>query len=118
MQFWEQKMQNLDKKRQKEQRVVTEMIRLYCRKNHRILYNRHTKQMCPECEKLAEYAVSRSEHCPHMQEKTFCSACKTHCYSPDMREKIRTVMRFSGPRIMLYHPLLALWHLVCSVRAR
>ena len=29
-----------------------------------------------------------------------------------MREKIRTVMRFSGPRITLYHPVIAVRHLI------
>ena len=35
--------------------------------------------------------------------------------TPEMREKIRQVMRFSGPRMLLYHPALALWHVACSV---
>lgn len=35
-----------------------------------------------------------------------------------MREKIRQVMRFSGPRMLLYHPVLANWHLVCSIREK
>ena len=37
-----------------------------------------------------------------------------HCYQPQMREQIRQVMRYSGPRMLLYHPVLAIWHLVCS----
>ena len=37
-----------------------------------------------------------------------------HCYQPQMREQIRQVMRFSGPRMLLYHPVLAVWHLICS----
>ncbi|MCR4735041.1 MAG: nitrous oxide-stimulated promoter family protein [Treponema sp.] len=108
----------IEKKRKKEEYVVREMIRLYCRKNHRELYDRKSKVMCSECSQLADYAVSRSEHCPRMEEKTFCSNCKSHCYSPDMRDKIRKVMRFSGPRIIFYHPILALWHLNCSIKQK
>ena len=37
---------------------------------------------------------------------------------PEMREKIRQVMRFSGPRMLLYHPVLAVWHLICSKREK
>ncbi|MCR5698145.1 MAG: nitrous oxide-stimulated promoter family protein, partial [Treponemataceae bacterium] len=103
------------KKRKREQYIVCEMINLYCRKNHKNLYQKKTKKMCPECSALADYAVKRSQNCPHMKDKTFCSNCKTHCYSPEMREKIRTVMRFSGPRIMLYHPILATKHCICSL---
>ena len=35
-----------------------------------------------------------------------------------VEEKIRQVMRFSGPRMLLYHPALALWHVACSVREK
>lgn len=108
----------IEKKRKKEEYVVTQMIHLYCRKNHQTLYNRKTKTLCSDCAALAEYAVQRSEHCPHIKEKTFCSNCKTHCYSPLMRDKIRKVMRFSGPRIIFYHTCLALWHLICSIKQK
>ena len=47
-----------------------------------------------------------------MATKTFCSVCKTHCYKPEMREQIRQVMRWSGPRMLFHHPVLAIRHLV------
>lgn len=106
-------MTKIEKKRRKEQRVVHEMIALYCRKNHK---DYSKGGLCPECQKLSDYAQARSEHCPFMEQKTFCANCKVHCYKPEMREQIRTVMRFSGPRMLFYHPVLALWHLVCSAR--
>ncbi|MDO5336298.1 MAG: nitrous oxide-stimulated promoter family protein [Eubacteriales bacterium] len=102
--------QKIQQKREKEQRVVKEMISLYCRKNH----NTRSDCLCPSCSELSDYAHKRSEKCPFMEKKTFCANCKVHCYKPEMRERIRTVMRFSGPRMLLYHPCLALWHLICS----
>lgn len=106
-----------ERKRKKEQRVVEEMIRLYCRKNHEG-YDKKAGRMCPACQQLSEYARARSEKCPFMEQKTFCSNCRVHCYKPEMREKIRQVMRFSGPRMLLYHPVSAVWHLVCSLREK
>lgn len=103
-------MKDVDKKRRREQYIVAEMIALYCRKNH----VGQQGQLCPDCRTLLDYAAARSEHCPFMAEKTFCANCKVHCYKPDMREKIRQVMRFSGPRMLLHHPVLAIWHLICS----
>ncbi len=83
------------------------MIALYCRKNHK------TKgTLCPECSALAEYARMRSDKCPFMETKTFCANCRVHCYKPEMRERIRVVMRFSGPRMLFYHPVMAISHLV------
>lgn len=96
---------------------MEEMIRLYCRKHHDG-YDRKTGRMCPACRQLSDYARLRSEKCPFMEQKTFCSCCRVHCYQPEMREKIRQVMRFSGPRMLLYHPALALWHVACSVREK
>lgn len=68
-------MDSIEKKRQKEQRVVEEMIRLYCRKNHKV-YDKTTGKMCPSCQELSDYARLRSQKCPFMEEKTFCANCK------------------------------------------
>lgn len=110
----------IEKKRKKEQRVVEEMIRLYCRKNHREYWNKEERpgRLCPVCQELADYASLRSQKCPFMEHKTFCANCKVHCYKPQMREQIRVVMRFSGPRMLFYHPGMAIWHLVCSIREK
>ena len=67
--------------------------------------------LCGECSELLEYSLARLEHCKFGNAKTKCHKCPVHCYRPDMREKIRTVMRFSGPRMLLYHPLEALRYL-------
>ena len=72
--------------------------------------------MCPVCQELSDYAKLRSHKCPFMEQKTFCANCKVHCYKPEKREQIRQVMRFSGPRMLLHHPILAIWHLICSKR--
>ncbi|MGN0656728.1 MAG: nitrous oxide-stimulated promoter family protein [Ruminiclostridium sp.] len=103
---------NTEKKRLREKRMVTEMIRLYCRKKH------GGKVLCPECSALAEYARLRSDKCPFMAEKTFCSNCRVHCYKPEMREKIREVMRFSGPRMIFRRPIAAVRHVVETKREK
>ena len=72
-------------KREREKQVVALMISLYCRKKHHTLKGR----LCPECEALLSYAHLRSDRCPFMKTKTFCSNCQVHCYKPEMREKIR-----------------------------
>ena len=101
-------------RREKEKQVVALMIGLYCRKNH----GTKRGQLCPECRELADYAASRSDHCPFMETKTFCANCRVHCYKPSMREKIRTVMRFSGPRMIFYHPVMALHHVISTMQER
>ncbi len=96
-------------KREKEKEVVSLMIRLYCHNQHGT-----TDSLCPECAVLDTYAHIRSDKCPFMDSKTFCSNCRAHCYKPEMREKIRTVMRFSGPRMIFHHPVMAVRHVLLT----
>ena len=103
-----------ESKREREKRVVSEMIALYCRWNH----HPKRKGMCPECTELRNYAWERSDQCPFMETKTFCSNCKIHCYKPVMREKIRRVMRWSGPRMIFTHPILAVRHVIESKKEK
>ena len=38
--------------------------------------------------------------------------CPVHCYRPEMREQIRKVMLWAGPRMIWYHPVDAIRHLI------
>ena len=89
-----------------EKRTVRHMIELWCRKKH------GGRELCSECGELLDYSLARLERCKFGDDKSKCHKWPVHCYRPDMREKIRTVMRFSGPRMMLYHPLEALRYLL------
>lgn len=100
---------DIQTKREREKAMVSEMIALYCKNKHG---RKGGAGLCPECAALDAYARQRSDKCPFMETKTFCSNCKVHCYRPEMREKIRAVMRFSGPRMIFHHPVTALRHVV------
>lgn len=102
----------LELKRKREQNMVNQMIRIYCKKNHK---DQSADGLCEECKALLEYSKKRSERCPFMETKTFCNNCTVHCYSPEMKEKIRNVMRFSGPRMLIYHPVTCIWHGITGI---
>lgn len=104
---------DIQSKRESEKEIVSLMISLYCKKQHKV-----KSGLCPECKELTEYAKLRSDKCPFMETKTFCSNCKVHCYKPNMREKIRKVMRFSGPRMIFYHPIMAIRHVIESKKEK
>ena len=110
----QQTPKNLDKKRADEKLLVSEMIALYCRKQH----DTPKGTLCPECRQLHDYALARIEKCPFMETKTFCSACKVHCYKPEMRQQMRAVMRYAGPRMLLSHPALVLRHMAETMRRK
>ena len=106
-------MSSADDKRRREKETVALMIGIYCRKKHGT-----KKGLCPRCRELLDYAAARSDRCPFMETKTFCSNCKVHCYRPDMRARIKEVMRFSGPRMIFYHPGMAARHMIESTKEK
>ena len=87
------------------------MVEIYCRKHHG-----HGEALCGECRRLLEYAMERIERCPYRDRKPACSVCEVHCYRPELREEIRRVMRYAGPRMLLRHPVLAILHLAGVIR--
>ena len=103
------------KKREKEIKIINLMMRIYCYGNKHIyhnnkLFNKSEMVLCDDCTSLLKYAIDRINKCNFMETKTFCSNCKVHCYQKQEREKIKKVMRYAGPKIILYHPILIIKH--------
>lgn len=98
---------------EREERTIAVMTGMYCRDHHG-----GTGALCPECDELLDYARRRLAACRFGAGKPTCAACTVHCYAPSRRERIREVMRYSGPRMMTRHPVLAVAHLVDTRRAR
>ena len=89
-----------------ERKVLETMVSMYCRGNH------GGDTMCPECRELMEYAFLRLDECPYRKESpSACKDCPTPCYDDDMRQRIRQVMRYSGPRMLFTHPILTIGHM-------
>ncbi|MGB5217235.1 MAG: nitrous oxide-stimulated promoter family protein [Smithella sp.] len=86
---------------EQETKTVELMIDLYCRGHHGGKDN-----LCDECCALLDYVKKRLEKCPFKKDKPKCSKCTVHCYKPALREKIKAVMRYSGPRMLYRHPIL------------
>jgi hypothetical protein len=95
----------------REKKTVSCMIALYCRNLHG-----GKGGLCRDCAAIHAYALARLDSCPYGIHKTTCRLCATHCYKPEMREKIRAVMRYAGPRMIMTHPSLAIFHLGDSLR--
>lgn len=88
-----------------EKRVVSHMIELYCK--HKL----RCGELPLEFKELEAYAHKRLDCCKFGDKKPACKRCPIHCYRPDMRQKIRDVMRWGGPRMMIYNPVAAIKHL-------
>lgn len=95
----------------REKRTLEAMVEIYCRAHHA-----PENSLCSECQALCEYALARLDRCPFGAEKTTCARCPIHCYKPAMRDQVKTVMRYSGPRMLRHHPILALLHMLDGFR--
>lgn len=101
-------MVNIDQ----ERATLRAMIRIYCKGQH------GGKPLCDECAQLWEYAEERLAKCPFGTDKPTCQTCPVHCYKSDMRQRVREVMRYAGPRMIWRHPLMAIRHLIHIRRPR
>jgi hypothetical protein len=97
-------------RRARELKTIEAMIHMYCAHHH------PGDTPCAECMDLFDYAQRRLERCVFGDAKPACANCVVHCYKADMREKIRQVMRWAGPRMMLRHPVLAVSHMLAERR--
>lgn len=95
----------------REQATIKAMVDIYCHDHHA-----PGRGLCRECEDLLAYALRRLEICPFQEEKPACNRCEVHCYSVRQRERVKDVMRYAGPRMLLRHPVLAVRHLLDTRR--
>jgi len=85
-----------------ENRTAEAMIEIFCHGRHG-----NKEGLCSECGELLRYVAQCLEKCPFQEDKPKCAKCTAHCYKPYMREKIRAVMKYAGPRMLYRHPVLS-----------
>ncbi len=95
----------------RELATLQAMIRIRCRDRH----GQHDG-LCERCQGLLDYATRRLDRCVFGDDKPTCANCKVHCYNAPMREEVRDVMRYAGPKMVLRHPVLAFAHVVIDSR--
>ncbi len=88
--------------------TMRHMVDVYCRDHHAGA----ASHPCPDCAGFLAYAECRLAKCPYGQEKPTCANCPIHCYKKAPREFAKEVMRYSGPRMLTRHPMLALLHVL------
>jgi hypothetical protein len=91
----------------RELATLSAMIKIHCRALHG-----NDDGLCEDCAVLLTYATRRLDRCVFGDDKPTCANCTVHCYSTAMREEVRSVMRYAGPRMVWRHPVLAIRHLL------
>ncbi len=101
----------ITKRIRRELKTVGVMIEIYCRGHHAANGDR-----CPDCRELWEYTRMRIQRCPFGRKKPTCANCTVHCFKPKMRDRIRAVMRYAGPKMPKCHPVLSIFHVIDGKR--
>ena len=91
---------------ERERLTIHKMVDIYCKDHH------GTDGLCERCSVFMDYAEVRLDKCPFGEDKPTCSNCPVHCYKPIYREKAKEIMRYSGPRMLLRHPVLTIAHYI------
>lgn len=83
-------------RREKDRRILEQFVHIYCEGKH----GSPPGQLCEACSDLLAYSLARYERCPY-DPKPACKHCKTHCYRPAYRQRVREVMRYAGMKLLL-----------------
>jgi hypothetical protein len=94
-------------RRAREFKMIAGMLRMYCNAHH----DSTAAALCSDCAGLHDYARRRLERCVFGDAKPTCANCTVHCYKASMRERVRYVMRWAGPRMMWRHPFMTVRHM-------
>jgi hypothetical protein len=97
----------------REKKTAGFMISIYCKHHHCSA----GRDLCVDCKQVKDQVFMHLEKCPSQKNKTACGRCGLKCYPAASRVKVWTIMSYSGPRMLLYHPGLALQHLWDARRA-
>ena len=116
--------ERLDDKKGKDVKVLSDFIAIFCREHHRaeardtfpikdarlrsVLGDKELV-LCTDCSRLLNHGIAKLLLCPY-DPKPACRKCETHCYAPGYRERMREVMRFSGPYMIKHGRLDLMFH--------
>lgn len=90
-----------------EKEAMYKMLRIYCKSKHN-----HKKGLCEKCAALLNEIYRRLNHCQFGDRKPACGSCKINCYRGEKFKEVAAIMRYSGPRMLFYHPILAIQHFI------
>lgn len=90
-------------------RTLEAMGRMYCKKYHPEAAKDHAG-LCPQCRETIDVTARRAQACPFNHEGN-CQDCSIKCQRGDAQDRIKAVMAYSAPRMLLAHPVMTFRYL-------
>ena len=100
---------------EKDRKTLEAIGRIYCQAHHE--GPRDAAGLCPSCRGTVDDTLARTTSCPYGHQAN-CQDCDIHCQRGEARDRIREIMRYAAPRMLLRHPLMTLDYLHKKAAAR
>lgn len=111
-------MIDIEIRRNKKHLISEKMIKMYCQGNKHVTNKLNESMLCDTCDDLLKYSEFRTSKCPYISKTLYCVNCPTPCYKQEYREKMQSVMKYSGPRFLLKHPIYFIDHYLVDIKTR
>ena len=99
----------------KDRRTLEAMARIYCRAHHD--GEQDAAGLCPTCRETVDATLARTVACPFGHELN-CQDCEIHCQHGDAQARIKEIMAYAAPRMLLRHPLMTAEYLRKKLNSR
>jgi hypothetical protein len=113
----------LSQKEKADIQILIRFVHIFCREKHRENSKRPFSppveevaplvqkgvRLCETCSELLSYGIRKRSRCPY-DPKPMCKKCETQCYNRKYQERVREVMKFSGPYLIKRGRLDLLYH--------
>ena len=113
----------LSQKEKRDIHILIRFVHIFCQEKHREDFKKSFSlpfeeiaglmekgvHLCESCSELLSYGMRKRFRCPH-NPKPMCKKCDTQCYNRKYRQKVREVMKFSGPYLIRRGRLDLLYH--------
>jgi hypothetical protein len=92
-----------------ELKTIIAMTNIYCNAHH-------DANRCSVCSAFVHYVEQKLDRCVYGDKKPACKKCPIHCYKPEEKKLARTIMVYSGPKMLLKHPILSIKHFIKATK--
>lgn len=94
---------------QRDLRTLQAIGSIYCRAHHADR-PKNSAGMCAECSATISFTHDRAANCPNNHQGN-CQDCAIKCNRGNQQQRIRAIMAYAAPRMMVRHPLMTLEYL-------
>ncbi len=100
----------------RDRKTLEAMGSIYCLAHHAGA-GKDASGLCDECRSVIDGTLARTESCPSGHALN-CQDCPVKCNRGVQGERIRAIMAYAAPRMMLRHPILSLSYLKKKLAAK